>query len=146
MPEIKKTAIVPHTVNEMFELVNAIEDYPQFIPWCRSAEVLSRTEDEIRATLNFARGGLQKSFTTCNRLQKNKMVEIRLLHGPFRHLEGLWSFESLPNDSCQIVLNLEFEFSNRLLAMAFEPFFTQVVNTLVEAFCKRAEEIYGKKE
>lgn len=142
MPDIKRTAIVPYTPAQMFNLVNTIEDYPQFVPWCQSAEVLSRNDDEIQATLHFARSGLQKAFSTCNRLQKDKVIEIRLLQGPFRHLEGFWRFDSLENNSCQITLDLEFEFSNRLLGLAFGPLFTQVANLLVDVFCKRAAEVY----
>ncbi len=89
MSIIKRSKIVPYTVSEMYALVNAIEDYPQFVHWCRSSTVHSRTENEVRATLCFARGGIQKSFTTCNRLQADKMIEVRLIDGPFRHLEGI---------------------------------------------------------
>lgn len=144
MPDIKKTAIVPYTAKQMFELVNKIETYPEFIPFCQSSEVLSRSEDEIRAKLTFAKGGFNKSFGTINRLQKNKMIEIRLLEGPFKHLEGFWRFEDLPNQHCRIMLDFEFEFSSRLLAFAFEPLFTQAVNMLVDAFKDRAAVVYGK--
>lgn len=143
MPDIKKTAIVTHTAAEMFRLVNDIEAYPSFIPWCKSSQVLSRTEDEIRAMLNFARSGMEKSFTTLNRLQSDKMIEISLIDGPFKHLRGFWQFDNLPGNTCQVSLDLEFEFSNKLLGLAFGPVFTQVANALVDAFHKRADEIYG---
>jgi ribosome-associated toxin RatA of RatAB toxin-antitoxin module len=143
MPDVKKTAVLPYSASQMFNLVNAIEDYPQFIPYCKSAQILSLNEDEIKATVDFARGSLQKSFTTVNRLQKDKMIEIRLLEGPFRHLQGFWLFEQQPNDSCQITLDLDFEFKNRLLGFAFEPLFLTVANKLVEAFSQRADVIYG---
>lgn len=144
MPVIKRTAIVPHTAAEMFRLVNAVEDYPKFIPYCKSTEVLSRTDDEIRAMLNFAKGAMEKSFTTLNRLQKDKMIEIRLINGPFRHLDGFWRFDALEDNKCQITLDLEFEFANKLLGMVFEPFFVQIANRLVDAFRERAEEVYKK--
>ncbi len=143
MPDIKKTAIVTHTPAEMFKLVNDIEAYPAFIPWCRAAQVLSRNEDEIRAMLTFARSGIEKSFTTSNRLQPNKMIELSLVDGPFRHLRGFWQFDNLADNTCQVSLDLEFEFSNKLLGLAFGPVFTQVANALVDAFHKRADEIYG---
>jgi ribosome-associated toxin RatA of RatAB toxin-antitoxin module len=145
MPDIKKRAIVPYTPAEMFNLVNAIEEYPQFVPWCKSTDILSRDADEVRATLNFARGALSKSFSTLNRLQHDKMIEIRLLEGPFKHLEGFWRFNPLPKNSCEILLDLEFEFSSRLMGFAFEPFFAQVANMLVDVFCKRAAEVYGNR-
>lgn len=144
MPLVNHSLTVPHTVSEMFQLVDQIEDYPKFLPWCKESQILTRDEDEVRATLLLAGGGFQKSFTTCNRLQKDKMIEIRLLDGPFRQLEGFWSFAGEGNDSCCITLNLEFEFSSKLLALAFGPFFHQVANTLVDAFSKRATELYAK--
>ncbi len=92
MPDIKKSAIVPHSAANMFELVNNVEDYAHFIPWCKRTEVHSRSADEVNATLTFARGSMEKSFSTQNRLQHNKMIEIRLLNGPFKHLQGFWRF------------------------------------------------------
>ncbi len=144
MPDIKKSAIVPHSAADMFQLVNTIEEYSKFIPWCKHSEVHSRTEDEVSATLTFARGSMEKSFSTQNRLQHNKMIEMRLLNGPFKHLEGFWRFEPLSEKTCQVKLDLDFEFSNKLWSLAFGPVFIQVANTLVDAFCKRADEVYGK--
>lgn len=144
MTIIQRSAIVSHTAEEMYLLVNAIEDYPLFIPWCHSAKVHSRNEDEIRATLCFEGGGFSKSFTTCNRLQPNKMVEIRLVNGPFKHLEGFWRFEEHDKSHCLVKLDLEFELANKLLGIAFGHVFNQVANTLVDAFSKRAAEVYKK--
>ena len=143
MTTIHRSAIVPHTAEEMYQLVNSIEDYPKFIPWCHGAEVHARDEDEIRATLSFEGGGFRKSFTTCNRLQKPKMIEIRLLDGPFKHLEGFWRFELQDDNTCVVKLDMEFELANKLMGLAFGPFFNQVANSLVDAFSKRADEIYG---
>lgn len=144
MPVIHHSLAVPHHVSEMYQLVNQVEDYEKFLPWCKESKVLSRTEDEVHATLVLAGGGLQKSFSTLNRLQADKMIEIRLLNGPFRQLEGFWRFDELEEQKSQITLDLEFEFSSKLLALAFGPVFNQVANTLVDAFCKRAAELYGK--
>lgn len=143
MTIIKRSALVPHSASEMFQLVNDIEEYPKFIPWCHATEVLSRNEDEIHATLHFEGGGIRKSFTTCNRLQKDKMIEMRLINGPFHHLEGFWRFDE-QDESCLVMLDMEFEISNKLFSLAFGPVFNQVANTLVDAFCQRANEIYGK--
>lgn len=142
MPVIKREATVPHSVAQMFDLVNKIEDYPQFVPYCKSVDILSRTDEEVRASLNFAQGALHKSFSTCNRLQENKMIEIRLLDGPFHHLEGFWRFESL-DSGCRVTLDLEFEFSNKLIGMMFGPVFNTITNTLVDVFCQRAKQVYG---
>jgi ribosome-associated toxin RatA of RatAB toxin-antitoxin module len=127
----------------MYQLVNDIATYPAFLPWCKASEIVSQNEDEIHAKLTLAGGGFQKSFTTCNYLQLNKMIEIRLLDGPFRQLEGFWRFESM-DSGCRVVLDLEFEFSSKLIGMAFGPIFNQVATTLVDAFCKRAKEVYGR--
>ena len=143
MPNVRKSALVPYAAGAMYDLVNAIETYPQFLPWCRSTRVLSRSEDEVRATIEIVKGGVHKAFTTCNRMQQNKMIEIRLLDGPFRHLEGYWRFESLGETGCKVSLDLEFEFSNTVLRMMIGPVFNQIANSLVDAFCKRAGEVYG---
>lgn len=145
MTTINRSALVLYSAAEMFQLVNGIEDYPKFLPWCKESRILSRTEDEVRAMLDLERAGIRHSFTTCNRLQKNKMIEIRLLDGPFRQLEGFWRFDDLSGQFCKITLDLEFEFSNKLIGIAFGPVFHQVANTLVDAFCKRAEKVYGKR-
>lgn len=145
MPTVNHSLIVPHSASEMYQLVDRIEDYANFLPWCKESKVLTRSEDEVRATLILAGGGFQKSFTTCNRLQKDKLIEIRLLNGPFQQLEGFWEFEPLEdNTSSRVRLDLQFEFSNKILALAFGPVFNQVANTLVEAFRSRAAEVYGK--
>lgn len=143
MTVINRNAIVPYSPAQMFTLVDNVEEYPQFLPWCKSAQVLSRTEDEVRATLNLERAGIEKSFTTCNRIQKDKMIEIRLLNGPFKQLEGFWRFDAMAQQGCQVSLDLEFEFANYLLGLLFGPVFHQVVDTLVDAFCNRAAKVYG---
>ena len=143
MPVIKKNAVVPYSPAEMYELVNQVEHYPDFLPWCQEAVIHERNADEVKATLVLAWGGMQKSFTTHNRLQHHKMIEVRLVEGPFRQLEGFWLFEDV-DGACRIDLNLEFEFSNALLSIAFGGVFHQVANTLVDAFCQRADVVYGK--
>lgn len=146
MPLISRNALVPYTVEEMYQLVDDIESYPQFLPWCRSAEVLERKDDEVRACIEIAKGALNKSFTTLNRNQKNKIIEMRLVKGPFKHLEGFWRFDALKNaEASKISLDLDFEFENRLIAMAVGSIFNQIANTMVDAFTKRAVEVYGER-
>lgn len=127
----------------MYLLVDDIESYPLFLPWCRTTEVISRKNDEVKASIEIARGAVNRSFTTCNRLQKDKMIEMRLVEGPFRHLQGFWRFDSLSEDACKVMLDLEFEFAGKLLDMTIGPVFNQIANTLVDAFCQRAKEVYG---
>lgn len=146
MPLISRNALVPYSVEEMYELVEDIESYPEFLPWCRSTEVLSKTEDEVKASIEIAKSALNKSFTTINRMQKNKMIEMRLLKGPFKHLQGYWRFDALKNaQACKISLDLDFEFESKILAMAVGSIFNQIANSMVDAFCKRAIEVYGER-
>ena len=142
MPTIQREKIVPYSPKQIFDLVNQISAYPEFIPYCKSASILKQKQDELHAKLDFAKGGLHKSFTTCNRLQIDKMIEVKLLDGPFQQLEGFWHFESIP-EGCLIRLNMEFEFSNKLVATIFGPLFNAMTNKLVEVFAERAQKMYG---
>ena len=143
MPSINKSVVVPYSPAQMYTLVNDINAYPEFINWCEKSEILSQDADEIKATLHLSVGGLQKSFTTRNRLQPNKMIEMRLVDGPFHHLEGFWIFETDGDNHCKIRFELEFEFSNKLMGIAAGPVFSQMTLGLVDAFSQRAQEVYG---
>ncbi len=145
MSSISRNALVPYSAEEMFALVDNIDAYQEFLPWCSESVVLSREGDEVRGRLSLSKSGIEKSFTTCNRAQRNKMIEMRLEEGPFHHLEGFWRFDALAEDACKISLDLEFEFSNKLLGLTFGPVFNQIASTLVDAFCKRAADVYGKR-
>ena len=145
MTAISKSALVPYSPAEMFALVDDIERYPEFLPWCSAARVLSRSDDEVRATLALSKSGVDKSFTTCNRNQKNKMIEMRLEEGPFKLLQGYWRFTPLGEDGCKVSLDLEFEFASRVLDMVVGPVFSQVANSLVDSFQKRAVDVYGSR-
>jgi ribosome-associated toxin RatA of RatAB toxin-antitoxin module len=145
MPTISKSTIVPYTQEQMYDLVNDIRKYSEFIPWCTRSEILQETSDEIHAELTFSSSGMEKSFSTINRLQPHKMIEIRLLQGPFRQLEGFWRFEENSDArGCQVMLDLEFEFSNYFLGLMFGPVFHQVAVSLVDAFKERAKHVYGE--
>lgn len=145
MPIVQKSALVQYSAADMFDLVNDVEAYPQFLPWCRSAQVLSRNDDEVRATIEIAKGAVHKSFTTMNRLQRGKMIDIRLLDGPFKRLDGFWRFQGLAENACKVSLDLDFEFASRTLGMVVGPVFSQIANSLVDAFCKRALDVYGRR-
>lgn len=145
MPTVNKSALVSHDASDMFHIVDDIESYPEFLPWCGATSVDSRDGDEVRASIEIAHRGINKTFTTCNRLQKDKMIEVSLVNGPFKHLHGYWQFKKLGENACKVTLDLEYEFSNKLIAMAVGPVFGQIANTLVDAFCKRADDIYGGK-
>ncbi len=143
MTHISRSALVPYSAEAMFDLVDDVAAYPEFLPWCRGAEVLSRDEDEVKARLHIAKGAFNQSFTTVNRRLRPKLLEMRLVEGPFRHLEGFWRFEPLDEGACKVSLDIDFEFSSRLLSMTLGPVFKQITNTLVDAFVQRARAVYG---
>ena len=146
MPLISRQSLVMYSPAEMYDLVNDIKAYPEFLPWCRSSRVISATEDVIEASVEISKGSLNKSFATRNLLQKNKMIEMKLLEGPFKHLEGFWRFNTLKDPSaCKITLDLEFEFNSKLVALAVGPVFSKIANTMVDSFCKRAVDVYGER-
>ena len=143
MPIIKRELIVPYSAEAMFTLVNQIESYPQFLPWCRHARILEQNEQLIKATLVLAKGGLHKAFSTCNRLTPNRFIAIELIDGPFKKLNGLWQFEAINPTECHIHFDLEFEFSTKIIALMCGPIFQQATNTLVDSFRLEAENRYG---
>lgn len=144
MTTISRSAIVPHSAGEMFALVADIESYPQFLPWCGGARVTSSTAEEVVASIEIAYKGIHKSFTTRNRLQAEKTMEMHLVEGPFRQLQGFWKFQPLDEGSCKVSLDLEFEFSNALVSMAIGGVFRDIAGTLVDSFCERARQKYGE--
>ncbi len=143
MARVNKSALVYHSAAEMFALVYAVEAYPEFLPWCHSTRVLRREENQLCAEIVVARLGIRQAFSTCNRFERNAWMEIALQEGPFRYLQGRWNFLSLRPDACKVTLDLEFEFSGGLIDRAFGPVFHQIANTLVDAFCRRGDEVYG---
>ncbi|MBA2657771.1 MAG: type II toxin-antitoxin system RatA family toxin [Tatlockia sp.] len=144
MTVVKKSRVVLYSCEQMYNLVNEVERYSEFLPYCSESTVHHRDEDEVQATLVIAAAGMNKSFTTNNRLQVNKMIEIRLVSGPFSHLEGFWRFDEEP-EGCRISFDLEFEFAGRMFSMFLGPVFEQVTDKMVDAFCSRAEDIYGSR-
>ena len=134
---------MPHSAEQMFVLVNDIEAYPDFLPWCHSAKVLSHEGDEIKAQLVLAKGGMEKSFTTINKLKPSVQMVMELVDGPFKHLKGTWDFHPLGDHECQVELDLEFQFSSKMIAIMFGPFFQQAASKLVDAFVVRADDIYN---
>lgn len=140
--QIEKTALVMHSAQRMFHLVNDISSYPEFLPWCAGAEIHQQSESEIMASLDVAKGGMSHRFTTRNTLLVPDMIDMKLVDGPFRNLCGHWKFQSLDTNACKVILNLEFEFSGSLTKMAFGAVFSQAATTMVDAFCRRADELY----
>ncbi|NVK22426.1 MAG: type II toxin-antitoxin system RatA family toxin [Kangiellaceae bacterium] len=142
MKTIRREALLPFSALQMFELVDDIEKYPEFLPNCQGAKVLSRDLNEVVATLSVAKGSFSKDFTTCNTNTPSKSIEMQLLDGPFKHLKGRWDFQELGQKACKIQLVVEFEFSNILSNMMFGTIFNQMAESFVEAFSQRAREVY----
>lgn len=145
MTIINRNALVGYTQHQMFELVNRIEDYPRFLPWCSKSTILSKNDLQVEATLEITWSGMHKSFTTRNTLYPFERIDIELVTGPFKNLTGHWHFLPLGQEGCKISLDLEFEFAGNLLDKMFQPVFNYIANSLVDAFCKRAVEVYGPR-
>lgn len=145
MTIIERNALVPYNPRQMFELVNNIEDYPRFLPWCSASEVSSRSDEEVEASIQIAWSGMHKSFTTRNTLYPHERMDMKLVDGPFRSFEGKWSFIPVGEHGCKVHMSLEFEFTGSMLDRFFQPIFNNIANSLVDAFCKRAVEVYGTR-
>ena len=137
MTVINRSALVPFSASEMFKLV---------LPWCKSTSVLSRADDnsEVTGSIEIAKAGINKTFTTRNVNTKNQ-IEMNLVDGPFESLHGYWRFAALDENACKITLDIEFDFSSKLLSMTLGPVFSQICNSLVNAFVSRANEVYKRK-
>jgi len=127
----------------MFDVVNNVHLYPDFLPWCASSEIVTDTEEEMVASLQLAKAGLKYSFTTCNKLKKPSVIQFDLVEGPFEHLSGQWEFVALNEEACKVNLTMSFDFSGKIAAFAMSKVFSQVANTMVEAFVQRADELHG---
>ena len=138
MREVKHSALVTSSPGRMFALINDIESYPGFVPGCTAATVLSRSENEIVASLAVSRGALRTEFTTRNRLEPDRRIVMELVKGPFRELRGEWLLTPIGENGCRVELTLRFEFSNPLSALVFEPKFAETAAALVDAFVARA--------
>jgi ribosome-associated toxin RatA of RatAB toxin-antitoxin module len=140
MREVKRTALIAESPARMYALINDIERYPQFVPWCTAARVDSRKDSEIVATLTIKRGPLRAEFTTRNLLVPDERVLMQFVSGPFRVLEGLWTLTPLAELGCRVDLEMRFEFANRVAGAVFEPLFEDTAASLVDAFVKRARD------
>ncbi|MFQ5995505.1 MAG: type II toxin-antitoxin system RatA family toxin [Acidiferrobacterales bacterium] len=145
MNAIKRSALVPYSAQEMYDLVADVKSYPQFLPWCGGARIISQNDDEMIASIDIDFHRIRKSFTTRNRLQQGKLMEVRLIEGPFKQLQGLWQFYALDSRHSKISLDLEFDFASRVLSLTLGPVFANIANSLVGSFTKRALELYGER-
>ena len=143
MKNICRSALVPFSAKQMYQLVDDIDSYNNFVPYCQESKVLERNKQQVTATLQVAKSGIAKSFTTRNTLEPYDFIGMELIDGPFSHLSGGWRFTALSDSACKIELDLNFEFSNQLTTLAFSKIFNKLVQSMVSAFTSRAEKIYG---
>jgi ribosome-associated toxin RatA of RatAB toxin-antitoxin module len=142
MKQIARSAIVEHSALEMYALVEDIESYPGFLPWCTAAVVHERKPGATRATLTVGIGGLRHSFTTLNRNRPGEAIEMELIEGPFRRFAGQWRFAPLSSGACRIEFHLQYEFSSRALGRLLSPLFDGIADSMVDAFVRRAAQVY----
>jgi ribosome-associated toxin RatA of RatAB toxin-antitoxin module len=143
MKRVARSAIVERSAAQVYALVDDVESYPAFLPWCRSAQVHERGPGFLRATLTAGIAGLTQSFTTLNENRAPEAIDMRLVEGPFRRFTGAWRFHPLSAHACRIEFSLEYEFSSRALALALEPLFDRIADTMVDAFARRAGQVYA---
>lgn len=143
MTVIKKSALVKFSAQKMLALVEDIESYPEFLPWCGSSKILQRQGDIVEAELRISKSGFNQSFITRNRNDQNGKLFMTLLDGPFSSLDGVWEFTPLAADASKISLDLTFEMQGKLAKLAFGRVFNQICNTMINSFTERAKHIYG---
>lgn len=145
MNKVEKTVLVMHSAAQMFALVDAVEDYPKFLPWCGGVDLLERSEASTSATLHINYHGIKQQFTTQNtKTYPNNMV-INLKNGPFKRLDGNWRFVELRADACKIEFMLNYEFANSFLEKLISPVFGHIAATFVDGFVARADKVYSTK-
>lgn len=140
---IQRSALLPYPAKALYDLVNDVANYPAFLPWCASTTVIEHTDTLMRASLQVAKGGVSQQFVTRNTLVPGQTIEMNLEEGPFTELHGVWQFKALTDKACKISLDLSFEYSGQLVRATLGPLFNQAANTLVDAFCQRAKQLYG---
>jgi ribosome-associated toxin RatA of RatAB toxin-antitoxin module len=143
MAKVNKSVLVAHSAKEMFDLVDNIEDYPAFLPWCAGATVLERAETGPLARIDINFSGVRAHFTTANHNEPPAHIQIELRDGPFQHLEGSWHFKRLAETACKVEFRLHYEFATRLLETVVGPVFDHIAETFIDAFVKRADKVYG---
>lgn len=144
MAKVEKTVLVLHTAAEMFNLVDDVDKYPEFLPWCGGIELLEKDENTTSATIHIDYHGLRQQFTTKNTKEFPSSMIITLKDGPFKTFDGLWKFTALNDEACKIEFMLRYEFSSMLLEKIISPVFSYIANTFVDGFVKRADVVYKK--
>jgi len=143
MPRVRRSALLPYSTAQIFELVRDIERYPEFLPWCSEAKIVADEQREVVAELTIQKGRISERFTTRNRLDFPGSIELQLVQGPFKSLSGLWKFTNLADHGSKVELDLDFEMTASLIQRTLGILFAHATGTLVDAFCARARVVYG---
>ncbi|MDF7680692.1 type II toxin-antitoxin system RatA family toxin [Enterobacteriaceae bacterium ESL0689] len=142
MPKISRTVLVPFSVEQMYQLVNDVLSYPEFLSGCIGSRIIESTPTQMIAAIDVSKAGISKTFTTRNTLIPHQSILVNLVDGPFKKLTGSWQFTALSPDACKIEFHLDFEFSNKWIEMAFGRIFKELAVNMVQAFTIRAKKIY----
>ncbi len=143
MKTVSRSALLPYSAEQMFDLVNDVAAYPGFLPWCDSSQVIEASETQMLASVTVAKAGIRQSFTTRNQLVRPSLIRLTLVEGPFSSLEGRWQFSQLGQDGCKTELDLKFDFNSSILNATFGKVFAQAADTMVDSFSDRARQVYG---
>ena len=143
MAVVHKSVLLNYSAEQMFALVDKVEDYPAFLPWCGGVDVRERAADKLVAAIQINYHGVKQSFTTQNTHVPPTRMQMTLVEGPFSQLDGTWQFKPLRADACKIEFDLHYEFSSKILEKMIGPVFSKIADSFVDAFCKRAEVVYG---
>lgn len=141
--EVRRTALVTYTPQQMFDLVVDVERYCEFLPWVKGAHVHEKTERDLRASITMERAGVRQSFTTRNEMDRPNWMSLKLVEGPFRMLDGLWTFTAIGTAGTKVVLDMKFEFGNPIASVLFGKAFEHSIGQLIDAFVARAKQAYG---
>jgi ribosome-associated toxin RatA of RatAB toxin-antitoxin module len=143
MPQVRRSALLPYSAAQVFDVVGDIERYPDFLPWCSAAQIVSNVEREVVAELTIKKGRISEHFTTRNVLTYPELIELQLVEGPFKRLAGMWRFTGLAALGSKVEFELDFEMSGSLIQKALGIVFAHAAGTMVDAFCTRAGVVYG---
>ncbi len=145
MTRIRKHELVNYRPEEMYALVNDIRSYPEFLPWCTGTHIAEDYGDKLVASVSIAVGKIKQTFTTANSMRQDEEIIMRLVEGPFKQLSGHWTFNENSSGGCDVALDMQFEFKNRLVKHTLGHAFHKIVDSLVDAFVDRAREVYGAR-
>lgn len=143
MHRIERSVLVPYSAERMFRLVERVDDYPKFLPWCPASRARPQSDGSVEATIEIAFHGVRSRFTTRNVHEPPREIRMSLVDGPFRRLSGHWHFLELPEESCKVSLHLQYQFAVGPLGRLIAPVFEAIAGSLIDAFARRAEALYA---